>query len=396
MISLPTFALFDSNSENPAGIAHRNYAQLYFPGLTYDLNISNSLLQLDDINMFREGKVLSEKDKKILTSGNLDLLGSFKTTALDFGYKNWNFSVEAITCWEAKLLDNTYSKIVFYGNELNKAYETHAGKGSEAFGFVKTSVTYAYPHDLSLGMIPGLFPEKADGILGTLKDMPINVGARLNLNRALAYGGVLESDQQFGSMPDSAYYNIYGKVAYSDEDTKGKLSPSFGFGLQTTFGDGKFNFSLDDIGLKLSYDDLAGGEISKVVTDSLLYLQNNFESYEYENIENDSLRISSIKKTFNPSFSIGVEYNFWEKLDAILKYSSSQISNNDGLLVGASYNLGCMPLQAFYGNNGISYYQFNTGLRFNHFEWEVGATFYHGFFRYTKGIGLNSGMVFKF
>ncbi len=396
LFSLPIFALFEFYTENPANIAKRDYTQILFPGLTYNLNFNNSLLRFNDISIFEEGNVLTNSDKKLLTSENIRLFGSLNTTFIDVGWQNWNLAIKAFAFFDVEVMDKKYSEIIFYGNQTDENYETNVGKGSEGFGMWKTAFTYAYPKDLSLGMIPGLFSKQSEGILAELRDMPINVGARFNINHSLAYGGVVESRQQFGSVPDSTYYDIYAKYAYSDEDTQGMTSASLGFGLKTEFMGATIHFSLDDIFLQLSYDDLAGGEISQVGTDSLLYFQEDHEIYEYENIENDSLRLGSRTRSINPSFSLGVEYTFLDKIDAVMKYSSSELSNQDGFLLGGSYELGVLPIQAFYGNNGSSYYQFVSGLKFNKFEWKVGATFYHGFFRYAKGLGLSSEFKIKF
>ncbi len=396
IINFSLWGLFEFHIENPAAIAQRNYSQVIFPGLTSSLNFSNNLLRVNDISMFEDGNVLTSEDKEILTRNNLRFFGSFNTTILDLGYRNWNLSVKAIGFFDAEVLDKTYTKIIFYGNETDKAYSTNVGKDSEGFAIWKSSVTYAHPQELTLSMIPGLLPEKSDGFLEELKDMPIHLGARFNINRSLAYAGVVDSRQKFGSMPDSAYYDIYAKYAYSDGETKGATSASIGFGLQAKLYDATFNLSFDDLFLKLTYQDLAGGEISQVGTDSLLYFQEDHEIFEYENIENDSLRISSRKRSIRPSFSIGVEYTFPNSIDAVIKYTSSELSNQDGLLLGASYQLAFLPLQLFYGNNGIPYYQFNTGLKFQHFEWKLGTTFYNGFFGYAKGMGLHSGMAVRF
>jgi hypothetical protein len=395
-VSISAFCLFEFYPENPASIAHRNYTQIVFPGLTYNFNVTNSLLKFNDLSIFEEGNVLSHSDKKLLTSENLRFFGSANAPLFDVGFGNWNVVLKAIVFFDADVLDKKYSKIVFYGNEVDHDYVTHVGKGSEAFGMWKAAVTYAYPKDLTLGMIPGLFSQESEGILAELRDMPINVGVRFNINHSLAYGGVVESRQQFGSVPDSTYYDFYAKYAYSDGDTKGMTSASLGFGLKTEFRGAKFHLSLDDIFLKLSYDNLAGGEISKVGTDSLLYFQEDHELFEYENIENDSLRLGRKTRSIKPSFSMGLEYTFLEKIDAVMKYSSSELSNQDGLLIGCSYELGFIPLQVFYGNNGSSYYDFVSGLKFRNFEWKLGTTFYHGFFGHAKGLGLHSGMVIRF
>ncbi|MDO9576612.1 MAG: hypothetical protein Q7J16_01875 [Candidatus Cloacimonadales bacterium] len=391
------FGSFEFFPGNPANIADRNYTHITFPGLTYEFNINNTLLQLDDINMFQEGRLLTEGEKKKLTSGNLDLLGDFKTTILDFGNKNWNFSFEAISAFKLGVLDKTYSKIVFYGNEVNHPYSTEVGKGSEAFAYWKASFAYALPFDLNLGMISGVFPAETDNVvLSTLRDMPISVGANLNINYSFEYGGLIESSQEFGSLPEQNYYDINALYVYTDEKSTGSMNPSLGFGFKAKILDGFFHFDIDDIFLQLTYRNLAGGEFVKVGVDSLLYLQEGHEIFEIENSENDSLRLDKHTVKIKPSISIGAEYAILNNLDVMMKYSSNELIQTDGFAIGASYLWDIVPFQAIFGFSENSYYRFQTGLKFSKFEWATGLTFYHGFFRYAEGIGLNSSIDFRF
>jgi hypothetical protein len=399
-VLIACFALFGSFEffpENPANLAYRNYTHIMFPGLTYEFNLNNTLLQFDDINMFQEGRLLTEGEKKKLTSDNLDVMGDFKTTLVNFGDKNWNFSFEAVSTFNAGVLDKTYSEIVFYGNEIDHPYSTEVGKGSELVAYWKASFAYALPFNVNLGMIPGVFPAETDNVfLSTLRDMPISVGANLNINYSLQYGGVIESEQEFGTHPEQSYYDIRALYAYSDDKSTGSMNPSLGFGFKAKVLDGFFHFDIDDIFLQLTYKDLAGGEYIKVGIDSLLYLQEDHELLELENVENDSLRVKKRTVKFNPSVSFGAEYTFFEKLDVMMKYSSNELIQNDGFQIGAGYQLGVVPLQAVFGLLENSFYKFQSGLKFSKFEWSTGVTFYHGFFRYAKGIGLHSSIDFRF
>jgi len=397
MICFGLFGNLEFFPENPANIANRNYTHITFPGLTYQFNITNTLIQFDDIMMFEEGHVLTEGEKEKLTSGNLDILGDVNTTLLDFGSRNWNFSVKAISAFNFGVLDKTYSKFVFYGNEANHPYSTEVGKGSEAFAYWKAAFTYSLPFELNLGMIPGVFPAETENVfLSTIRDMPIYVGANLNINYSLQYGGLIKSTQDFGSMPDSMYYDIHAIYAYSDEKSNGKMNPSLGFGLKAKVLDGYFHFNVDDIFLQLTFEDLAGGEIIKTVTDSLLYLQEDFEVYEYANSEDDSLRVKKRTVKIKPSVSIGAEYTFFNSLDVMMKYSSNELVQADGFQIGAGYQLGIIPLQTVFGLSDNPFFKFQSGLKFSKFEWINGVTFFHGFFRYAKGMGFNSTIDFKF
>ncbi|MFC1898239.1 hypothetical protein ACFLYJ_01575 [Candidatus Cloacimonadota bacterium] len=389
-------ANLDFFPENPANYALRNYTHISFPTMT-EFNIANTLLVFDDINIFEEGHHLTENEKEKLTSGNLDIIGNFNTTFVEFGSKNWNFYFGVIGSFELGVLDKTYSEFVFYGNEANELYETEIGKGSKAFTYWKSSFAYALPYTVSLGMIPGLFPADTDNnFISVMRDLPIQVGANLNINYSMQYAGILESYQDFGTTPDSAYYDLHAKYGFSDEKTSGRMNPSLGFGLKAQYLDGSFHFSMDDIFLQLSYRNLAGGRYVKTVSDYLSYLQPDYQSEEWANIENDSLRIKEETIKFKPSVSIGAEYTFWKKLDVMMKYSSNELTLMDGFVIGAGYQLGILPLQAKLGFSELNYFNFQSGLRFSKFEWISGITFYNGLFRYAKGMGFNSTIDFKF
>jgi len=397
VLSYSLFANFNFFPDNPANIANRNYSQITFPGLTYEFNVNNSLLRFDDINLFQEGRRLKESEKTMLTSDNIDLYGNFNTTLVDFGKENWNFSIKTIVTFDVELLDKMYTKLVFYGNESDVVYVSHNSEGSKAFAFCKASLDYAYPEALNLGMIPRLFPfETENKFVSGLRDLPVYVGGKINLNYSLVYAGVVESRQEFGTLPDSTFYDIYTRFLYTDEDYSGKLNPSFGFGLKVPFYSGFFHLSMDNIFLQLRYEDLAGGEYSKVVTDSLLWLQEGHEAFEYENIENDSIHAESKTLKINPSFCIGAEYQFFNKLDVMMRYTNNQFAYIDRFYTAAGIQYGKIPLQIGLGYDENVYFQFKTGLNFNKFEWMIGSTFYHGFFRYAKGIGFQSAIKIKY
>lgn len=397
LISFALFANFNFFPENPTNIVHRNYSQITIPGFTYELNLNNSLLRLDDINLFQQGRRLKGSEKKLLTRDNLNLYGNFNTTILDFGNKNWNFSLKTITTFDMELLDKTYTKLVFYGNEADVAYISNNGEGSKAFAFCKASFDYAYPKALYLGMISGLFPTETENkFVSGLRDLNIYVGGSINLNYSLVYAEVIESRQEFGTMADSTFCDVYARYLHSDENFAGQLHPSFGLGLTVPFYSGFFHLSLDDIFLQLRYKNLVGGEYSMVVADSLLWFQDGHEAFEYENIQNDSIRVESKTLKINPSFCIGAEYTFFKKLDVMMRYTNNQFAYLDGFYSAVGTQFSKIPLQTGLGYDGNMYFQFKTGLNFNKVEWMIGTTFYHGFFRYAKGIGLESSMKIKF
>ena len=95
-LSYGLFGNFYFFPENPANIANRYHSQICLPLLTNQFNFENSALQLDDINMFQEGYILDDKDKKKLTEDDIEIYSNFKIHLLDFGHRNWNFSLQTL------------------------------------------------------------------------------------------------------------------------------------------------------------------------------------------------------------------------------------------------------------------------------------------------------------
>jgi hypothetical protein len=391
------FGNFDFFPENPANIADRYHSQICLPFLTNQFNFENSALQLDDINMFQEGYILDSKDKKKLTEDDIEIYSNFKIHLLDFGHRNWNFSLQTLAFANVEVLDKMYCDLVFNGNNTNIAYSSHTGEGSEAFSFWKATFNYAYPKGLSMGMIPGLFPaDSTSAFVEYMRDMTLYFGANINFNYSMMYGTIIESEQNFGSMPYNAYYDYTAHLQYSDEYSVGRLTPSLGFGMKARIFEGYLHASIDDLFMQLNYKNLGAGVYYKEVVDSLLYFDLEHEPFEIEDFEDDSTRVKNKYVKIKPSVSVGMEYTFFQKLNVMAKYINEQYSYKNGFSFGTGYQLACIPMQAVMGYDKNIFYEFNTGLIFKGFEWKMGATFYHGFFRYGKGIGLDSAFVFKF
>ena len=396
-VSYLLFGNFDFFPENPCNIADRNYSHIDFPGLTFEMNIDNSILQLDDINMFQEGHNLTEAEKETLSKDDFEVYFNYKATLLDFGHKNWNFALKSMAFVDVEILDKTYSELAMYGNDTNIHYSSHTGEGSEAFSFWKATFNYAYPHGLSLGMIPGLFPADSTSAFGEyLRDMALYFGMNINLNYSMLYTSIDESIQNFGSTNDTLYYYYKAHFKFTDEQSVGRLTPSLGFGMKARIFEGYLYASIDDLFMQLNYKNLTGGWYEKRYTNYLDYLQEGYEAFQETIIEDDSTRVKNRYVKIKPSVSVGMEYTFFRKLNVVAKYINEQYSYKNGFSFGAGYQLACIPIQAIMGYDENIFYEFKTGLIFNGFEWMLGGTFYHGFFRYGKGIGLNSMIRFKF
>jgi hypothetical protein len=397
LISISLFADFGFFPENPADLAQRNYSQITIPGVSYELSLNNTFLRFDDLNLFQKGRILSESEKNLLTNEDITVFGNFNTSLVNFGHKNWNFSIKTLASCDIEVLEKMYTKFVFSGNESDVHYTGDNGEGSNALVFLKTSFDYAYPKPLNFGMIPGLFPSETNNIfLSGLRDLPIYVGANINLNYSLQYAGIVESEQYFGTFKDSTYYSIYTRFMNTDAESSGQLSPSFGFGLKVPFYSGNFHFNIDDLFLQLTYRDLEGWIYAKSVTDSLDLMQTYYEAVEHVNIENDTIRTKSKTVKINPSFTIGAEYQFFNKLDVMMRYTNDQFSYNNGFYTAAGIKLGGLPFQFGLGYRENVFYQIKTGLNFKKFEWMIGTTSYYGFFRYARGFGIQSEIRIKY
>lgn len=380
-LSLALFGNFDFFPENPANNADRSYSQIHFPFITYEINVNNSILRFDDMLMFQTDHQLTDDEKSILTADDFLLDFNTSTSLLNFGHKYWNFNFGLKTFGNVEILDKMYSNLVIYGNDTNIPYESNTGEGSTVFSFWRATLDFAYPKGLSFDY---------------LGNIVIFMGANINLDYSMMYASVDESSQKFGSMDDSLYYHYNAHFEYTDEGSVGRLTPSFGFGVKAKIFNGNFHAQIDDIFMQLNYKNLAGGWYDKYYRNDLLYFDEDYEAIEETFVEDDSTRVKNRYVKFNPSISVGMDYTIFNNFQVMAKYINNQHSHKNGFSLGSGYQWRWLPFQAVLGYDDNIYYEFKTGLIFDRFEWQMGSTFYHGFFRYGKGIGLNSSMMFKF
>ena len=396
-LSLALFGNYDFFPENPANNADRPYSQIHIPFTTYEMNVNNSILRFDDMLMFQTEHQLTNSEKSVITADDFILDFNTSYDLLNFGHKYWNFDFGFKSFGNIEILDKMYSNLVIYGNDTNRPYESNTGEGSEVFSFWRATLDYAYPKGLSFGMIPGLFPEnESSSFVEYLRDMTLYVGANINLDYSMMYASIDESSQEFGSMDDSLYYHYKAHFKYSDEGSVGRLTPSFGFGVKARIFNGNFYAKIDDIFMQLNYKNLTGGWYDKYYRNDLLYFDEDYEAIEETFAEDDSTRVKNRYVKFSPSVSVGMDYMILKDLQIMAKYINNQHSYKNGFSFGAGYQWRWLPVQAVIGYDENIYYEFKSGLIFDRFEWETGATFYHGFFRYGKGLGLSSSMKIKF
>ena len=399
-------AEFNFFGNNPATLANRNQVEFRIPGFNLETELSNSILSLENLKIFdttkyEDGSLMSDKDKAILTAKDLDVMLNLKAEIFGYGYDNWDFSLQTIIHADMELLDKQYTKIVFYGNEANKDYVVHSGENSKAFSFIKSSLKYAYPEPMNIGMINSEFENylKTSKLGQYLNEMPIWLGANINLYYTILYGEVLDSDQYFGAMVDSLYYNYQIHAKYSDASSNGKLSAGIGFGTKIgVLENGWAYFSLDDIFANLTYRDLAGITYEGVFVDSLLYLEgDNYEAFN-ESTQDDSTRYKKQTVNIKPTVTFGFEYIPITDLTIEAKYENCNYGMRNGFSLGAGYLVKKIwPIKIICGyGNGAGFSELQTGLKFNFMEYDLAFSSSGGIFNKAKGIGFKTGLKFKF
>ncbi len=378
---------------NPSTIATRDNSSITIPLISFEADIANSLLQLDDINIFQKGNELSNSEKSLLTTDDLNINFDLNTKILNFGNKNWDFDFSIHSHADLHLLDKKFSDLILNGNETNYDYETNSGDNSIAYLFSKATFKYAFTTPFQFNQL--IKNEAKNNFINYLKNMPIYYGVNVNLNYPIFYGEVLESTQNFGTMNDSLYYHTDLKFSYFElEESSTSFSVSFGFGAMLEIPKGWAYFKLDDLFGSLSFENLVASEYQEDYCNELMLFDEDYEPFQ-ESYENDSLRVDSKKIVFHPSLELGAEYEIIDNLSLLTKYKNVQYETKNGISFGAEYD-SLFPFQLICGFSDNVYYESKIGVKMKHFEWSVSSTFHHGFFRYAKGVGISSEMMVKF
>jgi len=395
-ISMWSFSIAESIeiTDNPASLAYNNRWELELPLLNYELNLDNSLLNLDNLDIFDKSKydnghIMSNQDKEILTKDDLVLYGAFGTTLVGARYKNFGIKFSGYGKLYAPVLDKKYAQLALYGNETNKIYQFDSGENSRGYVFLKTVLSYAIPREFNLG---SLLRSESSWL-----NIPFNIGFNLNTYYPGYYAEMKKSSQTFGSLVDSLFYDYEALYYYYDDKSSGRLSLGLGFGLMSNFGKGRFDFHLDDLFGSLQLNDLAGGEYRGEYSDYLLY----FHADDYEpfdtSTENDSLRIKKRSYKFSPSIFIGFKYDLYKGIKTLLNYQNSNYLYPNGVSMGVEYAvIDKIPLGFKIGKDENIYFRFNSGLEFRNVSFGFAFTSYYGFFNHARGLGIESSLKIRF
>ena len=390
---------------NPARLATDQKTELRVPILNMGLNIKNSLLNMNtldilDTSKYEDGGLMSEADKKKLTADDLTFSANFETEFIGIHYKNWDFSSRLISFADINILDKQFAEIIFYGNEIDQVYNTNAADNSVAYGFLRNSFQYGYPRELHLGMIHSTVDEYlAKSTWGKFIDaMPIYVGFQINFDYSIAMLEVLESEQEFGAMSDYTYYDYYLKAKYTDGDSKRKLDINYGLGAEVNILENlDLHFSLNDIFAKLEYENLAGRFYDGTFIDSLDYLNEEYEAFD-QSTQSDSVRYSSHELDIKTSVVLGLDYSPINRLQLQVKYDGRRYSLGSGFSIAARYKVAeFFPIKLVIGSHDEAFFtEIQTGLNFARFDFDIAFSNNSGLFKSAKGIGLRTGMKIRF
>lgn len=393
-------AEIDFFRENYARISQRNYIEISIPMFNNSFYFNNSLLRINDLQIFQENNVLKNSDKRKLTSGNMNVKGFFRFDFIDFGYENYQFKSGYYGYVRANLLKKDYAKIIFYGNELDKVYEANSGKNSSIYTYFKTSIKYGIPGKWYLNdYISNTSEDRLyDRILSYFLDSEIIAGVNINFYFPHFIAEVMNSSQTFYTSSVENYYDYVLEYAYLDEFStyKGRLSPGLGFALQFSQEYSNIYFSVDDLFARIKYEDLAYFYYEGSFVDSLLYFDDSYEPWD-QSVEIDSLSISRRNVRVKPAVTIGGDYSYTEELKFALKYKYRDLELINGFSAGVSYKVTPIFSPAFQlGKENHWFYNLILKLHLERFSVEYSNLFYHGLFGYAKGFGFDLKMKYKF
>lgn len=392
------YAGWNPADNNPASIALNDQITFSIPGFSTKINAKNSLLRIDDLIIFDKnridnGHVLSNTEMDILTAKDLSFRVGFSSNIFELGIRNFRLSVNTYGVGKGDVLDKDLVELILGDNETNIGYSFDTGENSKAFAFVKTSLDYAWANSFYPGK--GWEPTQS-GLLNTILNPRLQIGGRFSLYNSANYAEISESSIEFGSMEDSLYYDYYMRYAYSSDSPKSIVSPGLGLGIIAEYEKAKVSLLVDDLFTKLYFQDLKGGEYEGQFADSLLFFHSDdYEPFDESN-ENDSLKVARKSLTLRPSLEFAVQSNVWKELDLTLKYQYSDYKMLNRFSLTTDYTVAMIvPLRVVLGYDKQMYYHFATGINSRVVDFYLGTTFHHGFFRYMKGFGLETGLKFR-
>jgi hypothetical protein len=398
---------FRDFAENPADIGDRETGDILLPGFYMQGGFANNHLSVGDLSMFEEEHVLTDSEKELLTSDDLNFAGYGTVNLLGFGFKNWEIGVNSYVRGYLGDIDKEFMELIFNGNTADD-YQTSAIGDTYFYHFIKTNLDWAYPKGLNLASLPvvrisnkdsGRFVLTVEDVLNYMREMDIYLGARASLYTSEGYAEVMESTQNAISSEDSLYYDYQFMAVYTDADIQDigdNNSFGFGLGLKMKLPDGWFYFSVDDLGTKLTYSGLNYNQYSGTHLDQLDFINEDHEAFDESETAEDESYDKDVELKFDPSITVGAEYYLGKGFDVMMKYQNCDYKL-DGFFLGTTYRpVEWLPIKLTYGSGDVDSYSMKFGFDTESFEIVFGLTSYNGLFNGAKGYGGDFGIRFKF
>ncbi len=385
-------------NDNPALRAYDKAAYLFFPLISMDFTLTNTLINYRDLDIFYEDHYITQKDKKLLTRDDLKIFFNYHTPILKMGFGNFGVDFSIFSGIKSTILEKDFTKLILYGNDKDD-YSLHNGKGSILYGFSKMKLYYSYPKPIKLEFIPTVNTKYTflNQTVDYLKNLPLYFGGNLNFYFPIIYGEVLNAEQNFGTNIQESYANYKMDLLYTDVTNpkyKKKLTAGLGLAMVADLDRGYFYMDLDDIFGGIKFDNLSEKIFQGTFEDSLTHFDN-----AYETVNNDTIikKTKNRYKSLSSSFTIGAEYEIYKGLIGMGEYKTSKYKYPNGFSVGIRKTiLGFLPLGFKIGRDNIMNYQFISGLYLTNLELYVKLTTYGGFFNYANGTGIQFLWIQRF
>ncbi len=370
--------------ENQANYAEREYSEVRFPGLTFNLGYENSAFDYDGfvriLKMCKNDYTLTQSDKDFLKKNDFSIKSYNSINVLNFGRWNWNFRSDILAYGNLSNMSSEFLIFMLEGNRDSTSMERlknlNPGSGSESTIFMKSTFTYSKQEPI---YIDNLFDFD-------FLDFAFSVGFNVNVYNPIQYAR-LETEKF--AITDSSVDISFTKY-YSDGD---EFFTGFGLGLGVGFKmdieDGWLYFSVDDLFGSMSYQ--------KVVEQGVRINQKTTSSIDIDSFVNNGDKVYNYDYTikFDPTVVFGIERYLTSDFSVMVKLKSCDYELDDGVSVGFNYMPSKhWPMQFVLGN-GIEkemFYKVKAGMIFSRFEADISLYLFDGFFTSAKGYGIEADL----
>ena len=370
--------------ENPSNYSAREFAEVRFPGLTFNLGYENAVFDYDGfvriLKMCKNDYTLTQSDKDFLTKNDFSIKSYNTINVLNFGAWNWNFSSNIIAYGNLANMSSEFLIFMLEGNNdstsLQELKNLNPGDGSESMIFMKSTFTYSK-----------IDPIYIDNVFDfEFLNFAITPGFNINVYSPIQYAR-LETEKC--EVTDSSADILFTKY-YSDND---QFFAGFGVGLGVGFKmdieNGWLYFSVDDIFGSMDYLNVVEQDVKvdknftgNINTNDLVENGEKIFHYDY-----------TIK--FDPTIVFGIERYLTNDFSVMVKLKSCEYELDDGISLGCNYMPSKhFPMQFVLGN-GIEkemFYKIKAGVIFSYYEADISLYFFDGFITSAKGYGIEADL----